>query len=124
MVASAPGATAYDWTFGADEGTSNQQNPTYTYSTPGTYSVTLTVTYPTGPVSVTKTITLGSALCPVPSFDGVKRNDAQALWTGSGFTGNVSNGPGAPNGNYTIRSQSITADSDVPCNSNILVNNP
>ena len=45
--------------------------------------MTLTVTYPTGPVSVTKSVTLGSALCTVPSFNGVKRNNAQALYTGA-----------------------------------------
>ena len=121
---SSPGATAYAWTFGAGEGTSTQQNPTHTYSTAGTYSVTLTVTYPTGPVSVTKSVTLGSALCTVPSFNGIRRNNAQALWTSSGFTGNVSDGPNAPNGNFIILSQGITANSQVPCNSNITVNNP
>jgi Flp pilus assembly protein TadG len=104
--------------------TSTQQNPTHTYSTAGTYSVTLTVTYPTGPVSVTKSVTLGSALCTVPSFNGIRRNNAQALWTSSGFTGNVSDGPNAPNGNFIILSQGITANSQVPCNSNITVNNP
>jgi PKD repeat protein len=121
---SSPGATAYAWTFGAGEGTSTQQNPTHTYSTAGTYSVTLTVTYPTGPVSVTKSVTLGSALCTVPSFNGIRRNNAQALWTSSGFTGNVSDGPNAPSGNFIILSQGITANSQVPCNSNITVNNP
>ena len=40
--------TAYDpetwsWTFGDGVGTSNQQNPTYNYSNPGAYTVTLTV---------------------------------------------------------------------------------
>lgn len=121
---SSPGATAYAWTFGAGQGTSTQQSPTYTYNTAGTYSVTLTVTYPTGPVAVTKSITLGSALCTVPSFNGVKRNSAQALYTAAGFTGTVSSGPGAPSGNFTIKSQSLTANSQVPCNSNITVNNP
>ncbi|HET9085138.1 MAG TPA: PKD domain-containing protein, partial [Candidatus Limnocylindrales bacterium] len=121
---SSPGATAYAWSFGAGEGTSTQENPTHTYSTAGTYSVTLTVTYPSGPISVTKSVTLGSALCTVPSFNGIKRNNAQAMFTSAGFTGTVSSGPGAPNGNFTILSQSITATSQVPCNSNILVNNP
>jgi PKD repeat protein len=121
---SSSGATAYAWTFGAGEGTSTQQNPTHTYNTAGTYSVTLTVTYPTGPVAVTKSITLGSALCTVPSFNGVKRNSAQAIFTAAGFTGTVSSGSGAPNGNFTITSQSLTANSQVPCNSNITVNNP
>jgi PKD repeat protein len=121
---SSAGATSYAWTFGAGEGTSTAQNPTHTYNTAGTYSVTLTVTYPSGPLSVTKSITLGSALCTIPSFNNVKRNNAQSTYTGAGFTGTVSDGPGAPNGNYTIKSQSLTANSQVPCNSNITVNNP
>ena len=35
------------WDFG-DGNFSNQENPTHTYTTPGTYTVTLTVTYPFG----------------------------------------------------------------------------
>ncbi|UCF79937.1 MAG: PKD domain-containing protein [Acidobacteriota bacterium] len=35
--------TSYSWTFG-DGNTANTQNPTHTYVSPGTYSVTLTVT--------------------------------------------------------------------------------
>ena len=120
---SSPGATAYLWDFGSGQGTSTQQNPTHTYSTAGTYSVTLTATYPTGPVSVTKSITLGSALCTVPPFvsNNVRRNDAPALYLSAGFTGTVSDKPGAPNGNYVIGYQSITGNSQVPCNSNIQV---
>jgi PKD repeat protein len=119
---SSPGATAYSWSFGSGEGTSTLENPTHTYSTAGTYSVTLTVTYPTGPVAVTKSITLGSALCTVPNFDGVRRNSAQGMYTTAGFTGTVSSSPGAPSGNFIIQYQSITGNSQVPCNSNILVN--
>ena len=37
------GATAWAWDFG-DGGTSTAQNPTYTYNTPGIYTVTLTTT--------------------------------------------------------------------------------
>jgi PKD repeat protein len=44
--------TAYAWTFG-DGGTSNAANPSHVYSSPGVYSVTLTVTGPGG--SNTKT---------------------------------------------------------------------
>ncbi|MFN8396563.1 MAG: T9SS-dependent M36 family metallopeptidase [Bacteroidia bacterium] len=40
---SAGSPTGWSWTFG-DGGTSTQQNPNHTYSTPGTYNVTLTVT--------------------------------------------------------------------------------
>jgi PKD repeat protein len=35
--------SAWDWTFG-DGGTSTQQNPVHIYTTPGTYTVTLTIT--------------------------------------------------------------------------------
>jgi PKD repeat protein len=38
---------SYDWNFG-DSTTSNVSNPTYTFTTPGTYSVVLTVTNSTG----------------------------------------------------------------------------
>ena len=41
------GALTYRWTFG-DGGTSTQANPTYTFTTAGTYTATLTVTDPAG----------------------------------------------------------------------------
>jgi hypothetical protein len=77
-------------------------------------------------VTVTKTnyVTVAVALCTVPHLDGIKRNSAQGVWTAAGFSGTVSNGPGAPSGNYTIKSQSLTATSQVPCSSSVVVNNP
>jgi len=123
--ASSPGGTSYAWTFGAGEGTGTGTAVSHTYSTPGTYDVSLTVTYPApiGPISVTKTgyITVSVANCVVPSLNGVKRNDAPGVWSGAGFGGAVSDGPGAPSGNYTINTQSITATSTVPCSSSIVV---
>jgi PKD repeat protein len=118
---SSPGGTAYLWEFGSGQGTSTQQNPTHAYSAAGTYNVTLTVTYPTGPVAVTKSITLGTALCTVPNFNGVRRNNAQAMYTAAGFTGTVGDKPGAPSGNYIILAQTITGNTQVACNSNIQV---
>jgi PKD repeat protein len=122
---STPGGTSYDWTFGSGEGTGTGATVSHTYSTPGSYTVTLTVTYPvTGAETVSKTnyISVSVGLCTVPSLNGVRRNDAQAVWTGAGFTGTVSSGPGAPNGNFTILQQSITAASQVPCSSSVTVN--
>ena len=121
--ASSPGGTSYDWTFGAGQGTGTGTTASHGYSSAGSYDVTLTVTYPTGPVSATKTITLGTSLCTVPSLNGVNRSNAQAVWTAAGFTGTVSDGPSAPSGNYTIKYQSITAASQVPCSSSVTVNN-
>ena len=63
--------TSYSWDFNND-GTvdSTAQNPTYTYSTPGTYTVKLTVTGPNGSNSLTRTnyITVNSVASPVANF--------------------------------------------------------
>jgi PKD repeat protein len=121
--ASSPGGLSYAWTFGAGEGTGTGQTPTHRYNTVGTYAVSLTVTYPSGPVTLSRPayITVNAASCLVPSFNGVKRNAAQAKWIAAGFSGTVSDAPGAPNGNYTITAQSITSNTFVPCNSNVQV---
>jgi PKD repeat protein len=123
---SSPGGTAYAWTFGAGEGTGSGATVSHTYSTPGTYTVALTVTYPTGDVTTTKTnyISVAVGLCTVPHLDGVRRNSAQSTWNAAGFTGTVTDGPGHPSGNYIIKSQSLTATSSVPCSSSVVVNNP
>jgi PKD repeat protein len=122
--ASSPG-TSYAWTFGAGEGTATGVGPvTHRYNTAGTYAVSLTVTYASGPVLLNRPayITVSAANCVVPLFNGVHRNNAAATWSGAGFTGTVSDGPNPPNGNYVITSQSIQATLLYPCNSNIQVN--
>jgi len=45
----------YLWSFGAGEGTSTDTNPQHTYTTPGVYTVSLTVTAPGGNDTETKT---------------------------------------------------------------------
>ena len=62
--------TSWSWTFG-DTGTSTQQHPQHAYSTPGTYSVSLTVDDGTGNASETKTdyITVTAPLPLDASFE-------------------------------------------------------
>jgi PKD repeat protein len=122
---SAPGGTAFAWTFGSGEGTGTGATVNHTYTTAGTFSVTLTVTYSNGTVSTTKTnlINVAPKQCMVPTLTGKKRNQVDNLWTTAGFTGTLSNGPGAPNGNgWTVTTQSLTALSSVPCTASIQVN--
>jgi len=57
---------SWEWNFG-DGTTSNQQNPVHSYSTLGTFQVTLTITSSTGEDTITKNITVINAL-PVASF--------------------------------------------------------
>ena len=126
--------TAWSWDFG-DGRTSTLRDPgDVVYPTQGNYTVKLTVTNACGSVTtnpgtvITVTPASQPATCSVPSFDGVRFNDAQALWglpkpPGAGFTTNVQRGPGAPNGNFIIRSQDIVAGpTGVSCDSTIHVN--
>ena len=58
---------SWNWTFtGGTPSTSTQQNNTVTYNTPGTYSVGLTVTNPTGTQTKTKTGYITVFANPVP----------------------------------------------------------
>jgi PKD repeat protein len=118
------GGSNSTWTFGAGEGTGTGTTTTHTYNTAGTYTVTHSMTYsaPTGTVTRTKTITVSVGLCTVPHLDNVKRNNADSTWSTAGFSGSVSDGPSAPNGNYTIKTQSLVALSQVPCTSSVVVN--
>ncbi|OGO58219.1 MAG: hypothetical protein A2V85_14760 [Chloroflexi bacterium RBG_16_72_14] len=127
--ASTPGGTAWDWDFG-DGDTGTGESVSHTYDTPGTYDVTLTVTYPDpiGQLSTTKVgyITAAVGMCTIPSLDGVRFNDAQGIWQGApyNFTGIVIRGAGAPAGNFIITAQSLTGTDPAPCNSDVTVNRP
>lgn len=48
------GATSYSWNFGDSSG-SSQENPQHTYTSPGTYTVSLTVTNGAGSDTITRT---------------------------------------------------------------------
>jgi PKD repeat protein len=93
----------------------------HTYNSAGTYSVTLTVTFATGPVTATKTVIVSTPQCTAPKLSGLRRNSAQAAWSAAGFSGLVSDAAGAPNGNYVITNQSLTFNAPQPCTSNVTV---
>jgi PKD repeat protein len=69
FTATAPGSPeSFAWDFG-DGGTSTSQNPSYTYTIPGTYTVTLTVNYAAAgsvPTVMTSYITVGEPSTPSP----------------------------------------------------------
>ena len=66
--------TSYSWDFG-DGGTSSAQNPSHTYTAQGTYTVSLTVTGPSGSDTETKsnyiTVTTPGSTVTVSFQDGV-----------------------------------------------------
>ena len=54
------GATSYSWSFGdAGNSTSTEENPTFTYATQGTYTVSLTASSDVGSNTFTEEITVG-----------------------------------------------------------------
>ncbi len=59
------GATAYDWDFGLGAHATTR-DASKIFTDPGTYNVTLTVTYPAGPRTFTATITVHDV--PAPAF--------------------------------------------------------
>ena len=61
------GPLLYAWDFGDGLGSSAAERPSYTYTAPGIYSVTLTITDTTGTQSVTRPVPVGDA--PQASFD-------------------------------------------------------
>lgn len=136
MDSSGGGAgTAWLWDFG-DGRTSTLRDPgDIPYATQGNYVVTLKVTNACGDrttnpgVTITVTPASQPPLCTVPDFNGVRFNSAQGMWglpkpPGAGFTTTVQRGPGAPNGNFLIHSQTIVANTSVACSATISVNNP
>ncbi|MCK9580325.1 MAG: PKD domain-containing protein [Methanoregula sp.] len=63
---------SWSWDFG-DGGTSAGQNPSHTYTAPGTYTVRLTAANPEGSSSVTKTglVYVTTATGPLPTYHGL-----------------------------------------------------
>jgi FOG: PKD repeat len=65
--------TGWSWSFG-DGSTSTDENPTHTYSTPGVYTVELTVSGPGGSDSSTQTNLINVYAVPVASFTANSTN--------------------------------------------------
>lgn len=62
FINTSKGATSYLWTFGtADGDTSTDENPTFSYLAPGTYTVTLKAISAAGESTATKQVTVTSA---------------------------------------------------------------
>lgn len=78
----------YSWDFG-DGGTSTQSNPAYTYTTSGTYNVTLTVTYATTGCSNSITQAVDAFPRTVPAFVA----NTPCLGDSTDFTDATSNSP-------------------------------
>ncbi len=100
-------ATSYSWTFG-DGGVSTEANPTHTYATTGTYTITLVATNACGSTTFTQQVAIvGTA--PIASFASnlsagcagmtIQFTDQSAgaptawLWTFQGGTPNTSTDP-------------------------------
>jgi PKD repeat protein len=95
-ASSGSGGYSYDWDFGDGSTDSTAQNPTHTYSDPGTYQVVLTVTDSQGGTATsTLTETVDPALTATASASTATPDLNQPV----SFTGSASGGSGT----YTYR---------------------
>lgn len=102
--------SSYEWDFTGDgsyDATGITVN--HSYSSPGVYDVWLRVTEAgtnvTNVLRKVGAVVVDRRVCTVPNFANVRRNSAQALWSGAGFSTNVQFLAG--NGNYSIQFQSL-----------------
>jgi len=74
-------ATGWSWDFGDGVGTSTAQNPSYTYNSPGTYTVTQTVSNACGTDQLVRTdyITVNPCVAPTAGFVGSPTTGAVPL---------------------------------------------
>jgi PKD repeat protein len=78
---SAPGSspiTSWSWTFG-DGGTSTAQNPSHTYASAGSYTVSLAVQTSVGSDTVTKSAYISVFVLPTADFSGSPQSGATPL---------------------------------------------
>ncbi|MBI9055631.1 MAG: T9SS type A sorting domain-containing protein [Bacteroidales bacterium] len=105
--------TSYSWTFeGGTPATSTAQNPTVTYSTIGTYNVSLTVTNSEGNDTETKTdyITVQDY---VPTYCTSQGNDFSYEWIAGVTIGDFTNtSTGTAYSDFTSKTVNMTAGTD------------
>jgi PKD repeat protein/Flp pilus assembly protein TadG len=107
------GGSTFLWNFGDGSPTSTAQSPTHTYSTYGIFTVTLTITAPTGanPSSISGYVTTG---CVVPDFQTTLTNAADGTWSSGGWTGQTTYWDGSkskPSTSPPSSAKTITAQS-------------
>ena len=93
------------------------------FSTTTTTTTTSTTTTGTTTTATTTTTTGPTPVpdCVVPNLKNVNSSAATAIWTGAGFTAsNLGFNPLVPP-HYTIKNQSLTKNSSVPCTSSMTV---
>ncbi len=82
FFANAPGATSYTWSFGdAGPSTSNKENPVFSYSTAGSYTVTLTAIRN----GVSSSASLQIVINPLPKFRVVKEPIVTQCFAGNEY---------------------------------------
>lgn len=106
--------TDWLWDFGNGT-TSTDPNPSVTYTTAGTYDVSLTVTNAEGTNTQLKRgfILVSQFPCVVPNFAGTLSRNAQDTWEDAGFTTTVTF---LRNGNYELNYQSLPGGLTNPTN--------
>jgi len=123
--------TSWLWDFGdpAIPDSTLRDPGNVTFNNAGTWTVTLTVTNTCGSSTTnpgtTITVAATQTLCVVPNFtaQGGKRivSEAPGLWSAAGFTTTIQVGTPGNGSDWKIKSQSIVANTSVPCSSTITV---
>jgi PKD repeat protein len=92
------GATSYSWDFGDGSSPNTGSSPSHVYTGLGVFSVTMSITSPTGvsPYPRTNYVTVG---CVVPNFANTLTSAAAGTWAASGFSGTLYYQPANASGN-------------------------
>ncbi|MEM7658596.1 MAG: PKD domain-containing protein, partial [Bacteroidota bacterium] len=101
--------TSWLWDFGDGSGTSSLQNPTYTFSNPGCYDITLTATNGVGSNSITQTCYIEIFGQPLPDFT-VDIAEGCAPLTVNLTDNTIANAPSITSWSYTLSNGATSTD--------------